>query len=212
MMVNIQIRGPLVHITAKRLAKNEITSMISREKNISEIIYKDYGWKNFNNIFHQTFPILAESSEIHVSSFDNDNYYDEGHTYFRENLNSIISNKINFKIGLRKTLPKNIIISIMTGYGTGFETEIIDFDYKNFSPNDIVCFSSDTFWSKHKIAHGINLNYLALEDLQRSKYQVSSITSYLIEPNRNTKEISLGNELLDNNHVTKLDYFQTDKD
>ena len=212
MMVNIQIRGPLVHITVNRLAENEITSMISREKNISKIIYKNYGLKNFNNIFHQTFPILAESSEIHVSSFDNDNYYDEGHTYFRADLNSIISNKINFKIGLRETLPKNIIISIMTGYGTGFETEIIDFDYKNFSPNDIVCFSSDTFWSKHKIAHGINLNYLELKDLQRNKYQVSSITSYLIEPNKNTKEISLGNELLDNTRVTKLDYFQPDKD
>tara|TARA_Y100000591_G_C21583668_1_gene569626 strand:+ start:67 stop:705 length:639 start_codon:yes stop_codon:yes gene_type:complete len=212
MMVNIQIRGPLVHITVNRLAENEITSMISREKNISKIIYKNYGQKIFDNIFHQTFPILDKSSEIHVSSFDNDNYYDEGHTYFRADLNSIISNKINFKIGLSETLPKKIIISIMTGYGTGFETEIIDFDYKNFSPNDIVCFSSDTFWSKHKIAHGINLNYLELKDLQRNKYQVSSITSYLIEPNKNTKEISLGNELLDNTRVTKLDYFQTDKD
>ena len=211
-MVNIQIRGPLVHIAANRLTENAITDIIRSKKNISEIIYKNYGQKIFENIFHQTFPILAESSEIHVSSFDNDNYYDEGHTYFRADLNSIISNKINFKIGLRETLPKNIIISIMTGYGTGFETEIIDFDYKNFSPSDIVCFSSDTFWSKHKIAHGINLNYLTLEDLQRNKYQISSITSFLIDPDKNTKEISLGNELLDNTSITKLDYFHTDKD
>ena len=72
-----------------------------------------------------------------------------------------------------------------------YETEIIDLDYKNFSPNDIVCFSSDTFWSKHKIAHGMNINYLALEDLERDKYQVLSITSYLIDLNKNTKEISL---------------------
>ena len=99
----------------------------------------------------------------------------------------------------------------MTGYGTGFETEIIDFDYKNFSPNDIVCFSSNTFWSKHKLAHGINLNYLALEDLGRDKYQLSRVTSYLINHNENTKEISLGDELLDNTRVKKLDYFQTNK-
>ena len=92
-MVNIQIRGPLAHITANRFTENEITSMISSEKNISEIIYKNYGQKNFDNIFHQTFPILGKSSEIHVSSFDNDNYYDEGHTYFRADLNSIISDK-----------------------------------------------------------------------------------------------------------------------
>ena len=211
-MVNIQIRGPLAHITANRFTENEITNMISSEKNISEIIYKNYGQKIFDNIFHQTFPILDKSSEIHVSSFDNDNYYDEGHTYFRAELNSIISDKENFKIGMAEPLSKNIIISIMTGYGTGFETEIIDFDYKNFSPNDIVCFSSDTFWSKHKIAHGINLNYLALEDLGRNKYQISRATSYLIDPNKNTKEISLGNELLDNTRVRKLDYFQTNKD
>ena len=210
-MVNIQIRGPLAHITANRFTENEITSMISSEKNISEIIYKNYGQKIFDNIFHQTFPILGKSSEIHVSSFDNDNYYDEGHTYFRADLNSIISDKENFKIGLAEPLSKNIIISIMTGYGTGFETEIIDFDYKNFSPNEIICSSSDTFWSKHKIAHGMNINYLDLEDLERYKYQVSSITSYLINLNKNTKEISLGNELLDNARVKKLDYFQIDK-
>ena len=210
-MVNIQIRGPLFHILVNRFTENEITSMISSKKNISEIIYKNYRQKNFGNIFHQTFPILSESSDIHVSSIDNDNYYDEGHTYFRAYLNSIIHYKKNYKIGLKEPLPKNIIISIMTGYGTGFETEIIDFDYKNFSPNDIVCFSSDIFWSKYKIAYGININYLALEDLERDKYQVSSITSYLIDLNKNTKEISLGNELLDNVRVRKLDYFQIDK-
>ena len=211
-MVNIQIRGPLFHIIINRLTENEITSIISSEKNISEIIHKNYRQKNFDNIFHQTFPISSESSEIHVSSFDNDNYYDEGHTYFRADLNSIISNKINFKIGLREPIPKNTIISIMTGYGTGFETEIIDFDYKNFTPNDIVCFSSETFWSKHKIAHGINLNYLPLEDLGRNKYQVSRVTSYLIETDENTKEISLANEILDNNRFIKLDSFQIKKD
>ena len=210
-MVNIQIRGPLAHITANRFTENEITRMISSEKNISEIIYKNYGEKIFDNIFHQTFPILGKSSEIHVSSFDNNNYYDEGHTYFRADLNSIISDKKNLKIGLTEPLSKNIIISIMTGYGTGFETEIIDFDYKNFSPNDIVCFSSNTFWSKHKLAHGINLNYLALEDLGRDKYQLSRVTSYLINHNENTKEISLGDELLDDTRVKKLDYFQTNK-
>ena len=210
-MVNIQIRGPLAHITANRFTENEIKSMISSEKNISEYIYKNYGEKIFDNIFHQTFPILGKSSEIHVSSFDNNNYYDEGHTYFRAELNSIISNKENFKIGMTEPLSKNIIISIMTGYGTGFETEIIDFDYKNFSPNDIVCFSSDTFWSKHKIAHGINLNYLALEDLGRDKYQISRATSYLISPNKNKKEISLGKKLLNSTRLQQLDYFQTGK-
>ena len=210
-MVNVQIRGPLFHITVNQLTENEITSIVRSKKTISEIIYKNYRQKNFDNIFHQIFPISSESNEIHLSSFDNDNYYDEGYTYFRADLNSIISSNKNFKIDLKEPLPKNIIISIMNGYGTGFETEIIDLDYKNFSPNDIVCFSSDTFWSKHKIAHGMNINYLALEDLERDKYQVLSITSYLIDLNKNTKEISLGNELLDNARVRKLDYFQIDK-
>ena len=181
-MVNIQIRGPLVHITVNQFTEHQMKDMINNKKNVSEFIFKNKDQKNIENIFKNTFPILSATSEIHVSSFENDNYYDEGHTYFRANLNSIVSKKKNCKLGLREPLPKNIIISIMTGYGTGFETEIIDFDYKNFSPNDIICFSSDTFWGEHKIAHGINLNYLALEDLSRNKYQISSTTSYLIEP------------------------------
>ena len=92
-MVNIQIRGPLVHITVNQFTKNVITDMIDKEKNISEFIFKNKDLKNFDNIFNNTFPILSTTSEIHVSSFENDNYYDEGHTYFRADLQSIISTK-----------------------------------------------------------------------------------------------------------------------
>ena len=207
-MVNIQIRGPLVHIMVKQFTENEITDMMNNEKNISEFIYKNKDLKNCNNIFHKTFPILSTASEVHVSSFENDNYYDEGYTYFRTNLSAIISEEKNYKILMRNPIAKNIMISFMSGYGTGFETEIIDFDYKNFSPNDITCFSSNTFWNKHKIAHGINLNYLPLEDLCRDKYQISDVHTYLFNHTHNKNEISLGENFIRKTKTLHSDCYQ----
>ena len=135
-MVNIQIRGPLVHITVNQFTEHQMKDMINNKKNVSEFIFKNKDQKNIDNIFNNTFPILSATSEIHVSSFENDNYYDEGHTYFRASLSSITSGKKDYKIHSKGPLSKNTVISFMSGYGTGFETEIIDFDYKNLMLQD----------------------------------------------------------------------------
>ena len=207
-MVNIQIRGPLVHITVKQFTEAQMKDMINNKKNVSEFIFKNKDQKNIDNIFNNTFPILSATSEIHVSSFENDNYYDEGHTYFRAGLSSITSGKKDYKIHSKDTLSKNTVISFMSGYGTGFETEIIDFDYKNFSPNDITCFSSNTFWSKHEIVHGINVNYLNLEDLGRTKYQITGIHSYVFNPTGKDNWINLGENLAKKAKVIHSDFYQ----
>ena len=207
-MVNIQIRGPLVHITVNQFAEHQMKDMINNKKNVSEFIFKNKDQKNIDNIFNNTFPILSATSEIHVSSFENDNYYDEGHTYFRAGLSSITSGKKDYKIHSKDTLSKNTVISFMSGYGTGFETEIIDFDYKNFSPNDITCFSSNTFWSKHEIVHGINVNYLNLEDLGRTKYQITGIHSYVFNPTGKDNWINLGENLAKKAKVIQSDFYQ----
>ena len=207
-MVNIQIRGPLVHIKVNQFTKNVITDMMDKEKNISEFIFKNKDLKNFNNIFNNTFPMLSTTSEIQVSSFENDNYYDEGHTYYRASLESIISGKKDCKIHLKGSLTKNTVISFMSGYGTGFETEIIDFDYKNFSPSGITCLSSSTFWSKHEITHGININYLTLQDLGRTKYQITSIHSYVLNPLSKNNWLDLGENFKSETEVIHSDFYQ----
>ena len=208
-MVNIQIRGPLVHITLNKFTKHQMKDMITNKKNVSEFIYKNKGQNNFDNIFNNTFPILSATSEIHVSSFENDNYYDEGHTYFRAGLGSITSGKKDCKIHSKDPLSKNTVISFMSGYGTGFETEVIDFDYKNFSPSDITCFSSNTFLSKHKIVHGINVNYLTLEDLGRTKYQIANIHSFVFNPIGKNNWINLGENLAKKAKVIHSDFYQS---
>ena len=207
-MVNIQIRGPLVHITVNQFTEHQMKDMINNKKNVSEFIFKNKDQKNIDNIFNNTFPILSATSEIHVSSFENDNYYDEGHTYFRAGLSSITSGKKDYKIHSKGPLSKNTVISFMSGYGTGFETEVIDFNYKNFSPNDITCFSSNTFWSKHKIVHGINVNYLTLEDLGRTKYQIANIHSFVFNPISKINWINLGENFTKEAKVIHSDYYQ----
>ena len=72
-MVNIQIRGPLVHITVNQFTEHQMEDMINNKKNVSEFIFKNKDQKNIDNIFNNTFPILSATSEIHVPSFANDN-------------------------------------------------------------------------------------------------------------------------------------------
>ena len=40
-MVNIQIRGPLVHITVNQFAEHQMKDMITNKKNVSEFVYKN---------------------------------------------------------------------------------------------------------------------------------------------------------------------------
>ena len=69
---------------------------------------------------------------MQVTSFENDNYYDDGYTFLRSNLSDISSKDVNLKISSRCGGEKYIIILLKYGYGAAFETELMDLDYRNF--------------------------------------------------------------------------------
>ena len=88
-------------------------------------------------IYKNTLPIIEQNSEFQVTSFENDNYYDDGYTFLRSNLSDISSKDVNLKISLDAEGKKYIIILIKYGYGTAFETELMDLDYRNFENNEL---------------------------------------------------------------------------
>jgi len=196
-MVNIQIRGNLIELILEELSSSEISelqsSTIPKINLLNDI--KENTIINRRNIYQNILPIVDKSLELQISSFENDNYYDDGYTFFRSNLNDINYQNKNINIPLKTFNLEYFLIKLNYGYGAGFETEIIDLDYKNFETEKLN-FNSTLIFDKHNEAvHSISLNYLNLEDLGRKKYEISESRLFLVKNNMDVKFLDLGNEI-----------------
>ena len=97
-MVNIQIRGNLIRLDLKTLPDDKDFSSIINSNFPIDI--KNYIKKTISKqkvIYKNILPIIDSSCEIHVTSFENDNYYDDGYTFFRSNLDELKCENENLK-------------------------------------------------------------------------------------------------------------------
>ena len=78
-MVNIQIRGNLIHLELKTIPESkDFSSTINSN---SQIDFRNYIKKTMSEqkvIYQNTLPVIDSNCEIHITSFENDNYYDDG--------------------------------------------------------------------------------------------------------------------------------------
>jgi len=181
-MVNIQIRGNLIRIDLKTLSDDKDFSSIINSN--SQIDFKNYIKKTISKqkvIYKNILPIIDSSCEIHVTSFENDNYYDDGYTFFRSNLDELKCENENLKIPLELFGNDYFLLNIKYGYGTGFETEIMDLNYENFETKNLEIFKTKISGIQHSIVQSLKLNYLNLEDLGRDKFDFSNTQSFLLK-------------------------------
>ena len=197
-MVNIQIRGNLIRLDLKTLpeAKN-FSSIINSNSHLDMKNYLKRTLPEQKVIYQNTFPIIDSDCEVHVTSFENDNYYDDGYTFFRSNLDTLNTLDIDFKIPLE--VPKNdyFLLDIKYGYGAGFETEIIDLNYENFEAEVLKVHRTKIFENGKDIVRTLKLNYLDLEDLGRNKFDFSTTQSYVIKKKYKETYISSEKKLSD---------------
>ena len=99
-MVNIQIRGNLIDIEMTSISKYNFDNFSTGEFSNDQI--KDFliNSSDCKTIYKSTLPIIEQNSELQVTSFENDNYYDDGYTFLRSNLSDINSKDVNLKISL----------------------------------------------------------------------------------------------------------------
>ena len=194
-MVNIQIRGNLIDIEMISISKYNFDNFSTRKFSNDHI--KDFlsNSSDCTTIYKSTLPIIEQNSELQVTSFENDNYYDDGYTFLRSNLNDISSKDVTLKISLGVEGKKYIIILLKYGYGAAFETELMDLDYRNFENNEIQNSSTKLLDGANRVITSMNLNYLPLEDLRRSKYDIVSEQIMFFEKNSNSGEINLSDSL-----------------
>ena len=194
-MVNIQIRGNMIDIEMISISKYNFDNFSTGKFSNDHIMDFLSNSSDCTTIYKSTLPIIEQNSELQVTSFENDNYYDDGYTFLRSNLNDIISKDVTLKISLGVERKKYIIILLKYGYGAAFETELMDLDYQNFESNEVQNSSTKLFGGANRVITSMKLNHLPLEDLKRSKYDIVSEQIMFFEKNSNSGEINLSDSL-----------------
>ena len=94
-MVNIQIRGNLIDIEMISISKYNFDNFLTKEFSNDHI--KDFlsNSSDCTTIYKSTLPIIEQNSELQVTSFENDNFYDDGYTFLRSNLNDVNYKDVN---------------------------------------------------------------------------------------------------------------------
>ena len=203
-MVNIQIRGNLIDIEMKSISKYNFDNFSTGEFSNDHI--KDFlsNSSNCTTIYKNTLPIIEQNSELQITSFENDNYYDDGYTFFRSNLNHINCKDVTLKVSLGAEGKKYIIILLKYGYGAAFETEIMDLDYRNFENNELQSIKTRLFGGINMVITSMKLNHLPLEDLKRNKYDIINEQILFFEKNNISDEINLSDNLEDQGEIVML--------
>ena len=203
-MVNIQIRGNLIDIEMTSISKYNFDNLSTGKFSGNHI--KDFlsTSSDCKTIYKNTLPIIEPNSEFQVTSFENDNYYDDGYTFIRTNINDINSRDINLKISARAGEKKYLAIHLKYGYGAAFETELMDLDYQNFEDNEIKISTTRLFGGTNRIITSMKLNHLPLEDLKRGKYDIVSKQILFFEKDYNNNDINLSKNLEDQGKITLL--------
>ncbi|MBT4250653.1 hypothetical protein HOD84_09960 [bacterium] len=204
-MVNIQIRGNLIEVVLEKLSANKI-SKLQKTATPQISLLRDIEKQKINthnNIYRNILPVIDDSLELQVSSFDNDNYYDDGYTFFRSNLDNIGHQDKNITILLEKIDIEYFLIKLNYGYGAGFETEIIDLDYKSFETDKLNFNSTFLFEKYNQVLHSLSLNYLNFEDLGRNKFEILRTEILLVKSSKKLKRLDLSTKI--SNQVKVVD-------
>ena len=205
-MINLQIRGELYFLSLYRISTKQLEDILNSNYNISAQLHNNHIGREeikYDHIYNISMPVLSQNTQIQVTSFDNNNYYDEGHTFLRETLDIINIRDRVFSLNIDNDSSDFILVTINHGYGTAFETEIMDLDYSNFQIQNFTSFASVMPWNDKKIIHNIKLNHLPLNDLNRKKYGIAKTESRIIK----TKYLS---ELLSNNFLKNFEAIHSD--
>ena len=201
-MVNIQIRGNLIDIEMTSISKYNFDNFSSGEFSNDHIKNFIISSPDCTTIYKSTLPIIEQNSEFQVTSFENDNYYDDGYTFLRSNLSDINSKDVHLEISLGEEAKKYIIILLKYGYGAAFETEIMDLDYRNFENNELQNIATKLFGGANRVITSMKLNHLPLEDLKRSKYDIVSEHIMFFEKNCYSDGINLSKSLEDQGEIS----------
>ena len=189
-MLNIQIRGAKIKIAVGSINQKQVKgffNQISEKKcSLAEIMLNSQ-WELHNDIFSCATPIITSDAELIITSYDSNDYYNEGHSFFRSRVTNVIQdipvqNSINYKN------QSYLIANCAIYYGNSFETELDDLDYQYFDQNTISINKSVYPFYRLPLIHDFYLNNLKLVDLERQKIDHKQFISTIYK-NKSSNEM-----------------------
>ncbi len=196
-MLNIQIRGAKIKIAVGAIDQKQVKgffNQISEMKCSLANIMLNSQWELHNDIFSCATPIITSDSELIITSYDSNDYYDEGHSFFRSRVTNIIQD-IQVQNSIDYKNQSYIIAHCAIYYGNSFETELDDLDYQYFDENAISIDTSVYPFYRLPLIQNFYLNNLKLVDLERQKIDLKQFISTIY---KNKSSNKLGKILSDN--------------
>ena len=190
-MLNFQIRGYKLESCIGSLSKFDFSDMINciklEKKPLTELIFEEnnFGhWKNFDDIIKISTPLLSRDSELQVTYFDENDYYNDGYTFFRTNPDKLSRKDLKLYLDIPNTYY--LILNSAIFQGNCSETDISDQSYNHFTKQDIHIDCMDISWIDKRTISKIYFRGNELKDKVKEKNQLIRFTTMIIKPDKDT--------------------------
>ena len=190
-MLNFQIRGYKLESCIGSLSKFDFSDMINciklEKKPLTELIFEEHNfghWKNFDDIIKISTPLLSKDSELQVTYFDENDYYNDGYTFFRANPDKLSRKDLKLYLDIPNT--DYLILNSAIFQGNCFETDINDQSYNHFTKQDIHIDCMDISWIDKRTISKIYFRGNELKDKVKEKNQLIRFTTMIIKPDKDT--------------------------
>ena len=195
-MINLQIRGTKSEINIGSITdmkKDRLLNEIKEKKiSLAELMMlkkKD----RYSDIYSGEMPIVSNQSEFIATSFDEKNYYDDGYSFFRAQVNSL-SDKAG-EIGFKHIETKFIIVNYLVYFGCVYETEIDNLNYDEFEEDRLGIETITIPFLEKQFIKRVTYNRVTCSDLNRSKVQLIKFNSILCGTNTIDKNPTEGENI-----------------
>jgi hypothetical protein len=179
-----------------------LNDIASKKKSLAELNFEskfDEMLGHINCFYKQESPILSDGAELIVTAFDNNDYYSEGYSFYREKVHNLIQAPLLKNLKIQKS--EYLLINHEIYYGCVFETELDQMSYQYFNSDYLSISSKKVPFIKNTLIDELFFNRLPLKNLNRSKLQLVKYKSALIENNQITM-----NGLINNKNWSELKY------
>lgn len=186
-MLNFQIRGTKVKSTASLLGDNQFNSMYeystAAKVSIPAMLLKEnpFGfWKDFKDLFLYEASLNNKENEIHITYYDDNDYYSDGYTFCR---NKIIDIKASKTISFQKNIKLFPYIMINTGfyYGNCFEADLEGIEMNFFDIKQLRYERTNAFWINQNTISKLKYNGIELDNQIKSKNELQYLNTIILK-------------------------------
>ena len=172
-MLNFQIRGYGINLCAGTIDNDRLQGLLNKmrdnKSSLAQVMYDD-NWRKFSNIIESRSPMITNDGELIITSYNSKDYYDDGHSFFRSNIQDLAQIPEQREINIDSNLP--LVVNKEIYFGCTFESEIEDQNHEYFHEEQLSISSYSTPFSKHSLIDEMFFNRLELKDLKRRKYEL----------------------------------------